>query len=313
MRSLQNFSKVFNSNNFSVINPFLNADRFEALKKVAGEALLQNKIGSPVSPLYHVPGSFVDYKKFSFNLSGDLVGDFVKQSPHPALAYMPSWFREKDISYWLRDEIGFIENMAKSALEDGIDPVYVSKYACIRLVSFTSSWAFKKWCVVDDSVNFGLKKIVVDTQYSEILVSDRANSTVSVATKQYPLLIKNLSPYSEVHPQYISSVLLDVPLSYFDPKSLFANMRDRDGFLIPNDFYRVLKAKYDEKEANEKKANIVFAKIEDFFKNEEIKNYHCGGKGFSYSDQITHFAGFKGGGSNGGCTIDFQPIVPFDS
>lgn len=99
MRSFQNFSKVFNSNNFSVINPFLNADRFEALKKMAGEALLQNKIGSPVSSHYHFPGAFLDYKKFKFNSLGGLDSKFVEQSPHPALAYIPSWFRAEDISY----------------------------------------------------------------------------------------------------------------------------------------------------------------------------------------------------------------------
>lgn len=199
--------------------------------------------------------------------------------------------------------------MAQSALEDGIDPVYVSKYACIRVFLFTSKWAFKRWCVVDDSVNIGSKKIVADAQgYIEILVSDRSNSTVSIATKQYPVLIKNLSPFSEAHPQFISSVPFDLPLSWFDPK-LFTDMRDKDGFLIPYDFYMALRKKQESLPPD--KRLVIDKNIEDFFKNEEIKNYHCG-EGFSYSDQLTHFAGIKEGGYNG-FTIDLQPIVPFDS
>lgn len=86
MRSLENFFKVFNSSNFSVINPFLNVDRFEVLKKVAGETLLKNKLGAPVSPLYHFSGAFINYRgyKFSSSLSDSLTNS-TKQLGHPAL------------------------------------------------------------------------------------------------------------------------------------------------------------------------------------------------------------------------------------
>lgn len=114
-------------------------------------------------------------------------------------------------------------------------------------------------------------------------------------------------PFSETQPQYISSVPLDVPLSCFDPQ-LFTDMRDKGGFLIPHDFYMALRKKQEGLDSN--KRLFVDKNIENFFSNEEIKNYHCG-KGSSYSDQITHFAEIKEGGPYG-CAIDIHDIIPLD-
>lgn len=313
MRSLENFFKVFNSSNFSVINPFLNVDRFEALKKVAGEALLKNKLGAPVSPLYHFSGAFINYREYKFSLAGSLTNS-AKQLGHPALVWMPSWFREEDISYWLKNEVEFIQKIAESALEHGIDPVYVPNGLCLRLICFTSGWAFRRWCAIDDLVNIGKRKLIGDSSYyTEILRSGRGvDATISVAPQKYPLVVKDLVLFSETQPQYISSVPLDVPLSWFDSKLLFLPddkvvVVDGKNLFIPNDFYTVFK----NNSSNKDKPITTTKTVDEFFDNKDIKNYHCR-EGSSYSDQVTHYAGFKEDGLRD-CAIDIHDIILLDS